>query len=346
MPKSGRLLLIKTVLCAIPLHAMLALDIPPKTIAAMNKICRGFLWCAKAEANGGQCSVAWDSVCTPMWAGGLVIPNLRWLDVAMRSRWSWLQRSDPSRPWAEFTLTVPEASRQLYRAATRFTVGNGRSTLFWEDGWLEGQRLQDIAPSLYQRVRTKVRRTYTVHEALSTNTWAADVGPELTPASIWEYLRLWEMITRQQIQEDLPDSISWAWEKNGMHSTKSAYAAKFWGREVAPTASFTWKSRAPLQCRFFVWLALKDRCWTSDQLAKRGLDHQEAFPLCDQEEETINLLMLDCVFACEVWTEVCMALGKQEWTPSGNEKLQDWCLTKTGAGSDGKDIQAVLTLVL
>lgn len=31
MPKSGRFLLVKSVLCAIPIHSMLALDIPPKT---------------------------------------------------------------------------------------------------------------------------------------------------------------------------------------------------------------------------------------------------------------------------------------------------------------------------
>lgn len=149
----------------------------------------------------------------------------------------------------------------------------------------------------------------TVQEALSDGTWARDVGPDLTPALLWEYLHLWDMITREELHEELQDSIAWAWEKDGRHSTRSAYAAKFWGREVAPTAMFTWKSRAPLQCRFFTWLALRNRCWTSDRLARRGLDHQEACPLCDQEEETINHLLLECVFTREVWAAVCRALG-------------------------------------
>lgn len=76
LPKRGRLLLIQTVLCAVPIHAMLALDIPPRTLAAMNKIYRAFMWCGKAQANGGNCAMAWDSVCAPKWAGGLGIPNL------------------------------------------------------------------------------------------------------------------------------------------------------------------------------------------------------------------------------------------------------------------------------
>ena len=98
MPKSGRLILITFVLCSIPIHSMLALDLPPKTLTALIKICRGFLWCGKQEANGGNCAVAWDLVCMPKWAGGLDIPNLHGLNKALRARWPWLQRSDNSKP--------------------------------------------------------------------------------------------------------------------------------------------------------------------------------------------------------------------------------------------------------
>ena len=82
------------------LHAMMALDLPQKTISAMNRICRSFLWCAEANSSGGSCAVAWDSVCAPKWAGGLGIPNLGWMNKAVQARWPWLQRSDTSRPWA------------------------------------------------------------------------------------------------------------------------------------------------------------------------------------------------------------------------------------------------------
>ena len=79
----------------------------------------------------------------------------------------------------------------------------------------------------------------------------------------------WEMVsTWEPAEDDVPDVIKWSWEENGWFSVKSAYAAAFWGREVIPTADLTWKSRAPMQCRFFTWLAMKDRCWTSDRLAR------------------------------------------------------------------------------
>lgn len=97
LDRVGHHLLVQTVLCAMPIHAMMALDIPPKVLASIVKIYRGFLWVHKADARGGQCAVAWDTVCTPKWCGGLGLPNLRWLNMALRARWAWLKRVDDAR---------------------------------------------------------------------------------------------------------------------------------------------------------------------------------------------------------------------------------------------------------
>ena len=49
-----------------------------------------------------------------------------------------------------------------------------------------------------------------------------------------------------------------------------------------------WKSWYPLRCKFFIWLAIDNRCWTADCLAKRGLPYLAACALCDQMDETIQ----------------------------------------------------------
>jgi hypothetical protein len=36
-------------------------------------------------------------------------------------------------------------------------------------------------------------------------------------------------------------------------------------------------------------------------LARRGLDHPDKCPLCDQEEESIDHLLVSCVFARQFW---------------------------------------------
>ena len=191
MPKSGRLTLVKSVLCAMPIHAMMALDLPLKTIAAMNKVCRGFLWCRRATANGGNCAVAWDSVCTPKWAGGLGLPNLRWLNVAMQARWLWLQRVDTSRPWREFKIRAPPEARHLFQAAITSDVHCGLTMLFWEDHWLDGMRVQDLAPTIYAMVPPRAKSSRLVAPAVEEGSWALDVGPEMGEEALTEFLSLW-----------------------------------------------------------------------------------------------------------------------------------------------------------
>jgi hypothetical protein len=52
----------------------------------------------------------------------------------------------------------------------------------------------------------------------------------------------------------------------------------------------------------FIWLVFHNRVWTADRLARRNLPRPEVCPFCDQEEETINHILIGCVFAREVWT--------------------------------------------
>jgi len=63
---------------------------------------------------------------------------------------------------------------------------------------------------------------------------------------------------------------------------------------------------------FFMWLVAHDRYWAVDRLAKQGLPHPEQCPLCDQEEETINHLLVSCVFTRKFWFSLLQTL----WYPS------------------------------
>jgi hypothetical protein len=74
-----------------------------------------------------------------------------------------------------------------------------------------------------------------------------------------------------------------------------------------------------------MWLVIRDRCWTADQLAKRNLPHPTSCPDCDQAEETINHLLLECVFAREFWFNLLRRAGLQALTPQSDDKsFEDW----------------------
>ena len=173
-----------------------------------------------------------------------------------------------------------------------------------------------------------------------------DIGPDLSSEQLNEYMNLWDRVTSTALRPDEPDRTTWSLEANGDYSTKSAYEAQFVGREVEPAAEFTWRSKAPLRCRFFLWLGMRNKCWTSDRLARRGLDHQDACPFRDQHEETLDHLLLGCVFAREVWRVICGALGRPQWALNPDSRLRDWGAVTATLGPATKDARALLLLVL
>ena len=75
----------------------------------------------------------------------------------------------------------------------------------------------------------------------------------------------------------------------------------------------------------FLWLAIQNRCWTADRLAKRGLPHLDKCPLCDQEDETIQHLLTTCMVARQVWSRLLQPLELTDLVPLQNERsFADW----------------------
>jgi hypothetical protein len=86
-----------------------------------------------------------------------------------------------------------------------------------------------------------------------------------------------------------------------------------------------WKSWTPQKCKLFLWLAIRNKCWTADRLHKYGLPYPEVCPLCDQEEETIQHLLTSCVFARQFWYIILSPLGLGHLTPGAEvSSFEDW----------------------
>jgi hypothetical protein len=81
------------------------------------------------------------------------------------------------------------------------------------------------------------------------------------------------VLNRQQAVRLLsePNKFIWKWSPNSLYSWSFAYAALFLGRVDILGARQIWKTRMPRKCKFFAWIVLHGRCWTSDRLHRHGL---------------------------------------------------------------------------
>jgi hypothetical protein len=249
---------------------MMSLDVPPKTLAAFTKVCRAFLWKGPREVNGGHCLVAWEEVTSPNFFGGLGIPNLHLLNLALRCWWAWLQWTDPTKAWAEFDLQLPRLSMALFEVTMVVLLGDGEKARFWCDCWLDDTKVEDIDSNLTALVSAHKVKVRMVKEGLS-GTWLRDCGPNLGEAALAEFFILWQVLAVVQLTPGQEDTLRWCWSGDGVYSAKSAYNAFFAGRARYSTASQIWRYRAQYGCKFFAWIVSRDRCWTDDRMERRGL---------------------------------------------------------------------------
>jgi len=71
LTKAGRLILVQYVLTSMLIYILLALELPPCALKAIDKIRRGFLWKGRKDARGGHYLFDWPKVTRPIYLGGL-----------------------------------------------------------------------------------------------------------------------------------------------------------------------------------------------------------------------------------------------------------------------------------
>jgi hypothetical protein len=104
------------------------------------------------------------------------------------------------------------------------------------------------------------------------------------------------------------DTHIWQFSASSQFSIKSVYEVLFTGAVHFKPWERIWKSWAPGKCKFFMWTTAHRKSWTADRLARKGLPHPAVFPLCDQVEETLDHLLVSCVFSRQFWFSMLRAL--------------------------------------
>ncbi|KAM0841896.1 hypothetical protein ACQ4PT_058722 [Festuca glaucescens] len=171
------------------------------------------------------------------------------MHAALSARWTWLQRTDCSRPWAGFKFDVCADAMALFRASVAIKVGTGAILLFWEDPWIGGLPVVVLAPAILKLVRPGVVSCRKVSEGLPHNSWVRDIAGELSVDAVVQVLKVWAAVGNDSLS-DGADEFVWKWTADGKFTSKSAYRMFFHGTTALPGAVQVWNSFASFKFRF------------------------------------------------------------------------------------------------
>jgi hypothetical protein len=87
-----------------------------------------------------------------------------------------------------------------------------------------------------------------------------------------------------------------------------------------------WRAIVSPKVKFFFWLALHGRLWTTERRKRHGLQPGAVCVLCDQLDETTDHLLCSCVYTRKVWSRLLSAMGSPTAPPQQASTLLDWWL--------------------
>jgi hypothetical protein len=99
---SGRTVLVNVVLSAHVVYPMCSLLLLTGIIEAIDKKRRAFLWTGDASCNGGQCKVAWTTVCLDKPQGGLGVKDLSKQNKGLLAKFLAKLHQEPTSSWQKW----------------------------------------------------------------------------------------------------------------------------------------------------------------------------------------------------------------------------------------------------
>jgi hypothetical protein len=124
-------------------------------------------------------------------------------------------------------------------------IGNGSSTLFWQDRWLDGKKIEDLTPRLIIAVPKRIKSSRTVPEALTGRKWLTNIKGTLTVGILADLFDPWDSLEAIALHPDREDKHIFRLAPEGKYSAKVAYEGLFIGSTQFEHSERIWKSWSP-----------------------------------------------------------------------------------------------------
>lgn len=321
LSKGGRVVLIMATLQNLPVYMLSSRIAPVKVVEEIEKMIRLFLWGTR-EGKRKMHLVSFEGVCLPKDFGGLGIKRVREINLSLLCKWFWRLKEDglwvrllkekygtetgdffPKRSKLPFGISVWRGLalvEPLFRQLSKFRLGNGTKIDFWNDNWCGRAPLSRIFPTVYQAAGLK---TVTVCDVLHRPVDELENSLRFPDFVLTEEAanisRLRAVLGQFSLSQD-EDLLVWS---DGFESFNVKECCR---RLIELRLLFfspgvllfdwdkVWNTVLPSKVSFLVWLLMRRRVLTQNNLKRRGFNMVSQCYLCKQCEEDDVHLFLEC----------------------------------------------------
>jgi hypothetical protein len=338
LSRAGRLVLVKSVLEAIPVYWMSLSWIPKGILEAARNSPFRFLWSGKKESHVTPW-VRWKRIVVPKALGGWGLKNIYlfskalaakggWRLISTTSLWTkvviqkyiepdsletWIRRAQKSLKGVSVIWKAIINSFPVIGEGLAWKIGNGHRVRLGADPWAgsEGQHLLPEQLILHLRIKgydTLDKLVDPDQTTIWSQGWKSVVDFGLDDVDATELERYITGLKRTQVRlRDQEDELIWDQTTSGFYTPKDGYTYLI--RELVQSEPAwwwkkLWRINCPTKSKLFMWSVLTNKVPTWDILQKRNFSGPGRCPLCKTEGETTQHLFLDCHYIKEVWTEV------------------------------------------
>ena len=282
---------------------------------------RRFFWKGSKEGRG-LALVAWDDTCKPTSQGGLGVPHLKTMNVALLTKWLkriigpeedviravMRDRYGAGVAWDKMTTRVRGASAfwqglgkvvpiiQNFFAAR---LGDGALFRFWLDEWSDMGCLRGKFPRLFALTR---HPQGTVKKCWDGG-WNPSLAAHLMEQRLGEFMSMQQMLEGRMPREGARDD--WIW-KNEPFSVRVLYQQLRTSQSEDPivldACRAVWKQRLPHKVAVFAWMIARQRVLTRVRHRYLFSTGSALCILCGEHEEDCEHLFFKCPIAIRIWS--------------------------------------------
>ncbi|KAF5460460.1 hypothetical protein F2P56_020324 [Juglans regia] len=328
LSQAGKEVLLKAIIQALPTYCMRVFKLSKALISELNRVMHNFWW-GQQERERKTHWVSWHQMGKAKSIGGLGFREFESFNNALLAKQALRIIQKPLSlasqvlkmkyfPTTKFLKAkvggTPSfiwrsiySARHLIEKGSIWRIGNGQSTLIWQDRWLpipSSSKVQSVSHILPRDAKVASIINHTLKE------WKKDLVKEMFGEA--------EADTINKIP--INSTV-----KSAYHLQKELNAVRYGQSSSAVNKKIEWINcwnfQIPNAVKTFLWRACLESLPTRFNLAKKQICESSKCPICLSEIETVIHILRNCPSAMDVWSQGQFGLQKRFIRPENFGEL-------------------------